>query len=260
MDKLKLTSHIRDEELRVKMYKVIDLCNNVIKSHTIRATEFLNPFEMKNSIAILNTEPDLKYKLESGYEGAVRSTMLIGQYYCDLEDESSLRYFEVSGNFKFRSVSHRDYLGSVLGLGIKREKLGDIIVHEDYCQLIVSSDMGDYILYNLERVGKNKVTVREIGLGDIVPIEDEFDIKTISVSSLRLDNVVAGVFDISRQESSRYIGADYVTVNYEKINSTSKNVDEKSVVSVRRHGKFILDEIGSISKKGKTRLKIKIFK
>lgn len=260
MDKLKLTNHIKDEELKVKMYRVIDSCNSVLKSHSIRTTEFLNPYEVKNAVAILNTEPDLKYKLEGGYDGAIRSVMLISQYYCDLSEESSIRCFQVSGNFKFKSVSHRDYLGSILGLGIKIEKLGDILVHEDYCQIIVSSDMGDYVLYNLERVARNRVTVKEIGISDIIPVEDEFDIKNISVASLRLDGIIAGVFNLSRQDASKFIGAEYVSVDYEKIDNPSKQVEEKSVISVRKCGKFILDEIGGVSKKGKTRLKIKIFK
>ena len=260
MDKIRLTNHIKDEELRTKVYKVIDNCNSVLKNHSIKATDFLNPFEIKNAIAVLNTEPDLIYKLEGGYSRAVRQVMIIGQYYVDLEDETALRYFEIRCNFKFKSVSHRDYLGSILGLGIKREKLGDLLVHEDFCQIIVSQDMGDYILYNLERVGRNTVSVKEIGADDIIPVEDEFEVKSISVSSLRLDNLIAGVFNLSRQESIKYISADYVTVNYEKINNPSKQVEVKAVVSVRKRGKFILDELGSISKKGKIRIKVSIYK
>ena len=76
MDKLKLTNHIKDEELKVKMYRVIDSCNSVLKSNSIRTTEFLNPYEVKNAVAILNTEPDLKYKLEGGYDGAIRLSLI----------------------------------------------------------------------------------------------------------------------------------------------------------------------------------------
>ena|SRR3712207_103883 len=260
MDKVRLTNHIKDEDLRVKIYRIIDTCNSVLKNHSIRATEFLNPFEVKNAIAVLNTEPDLIYKLEGGYSQATRQIMLIGQYYVDFEGETALRYFEIRGNFKFKSVSHRDYLGSILGLGIKREKLGDILVHDDFCQIIVSQDMGDYILYNLERVGKNTVSVKEIKFDDIVPIEDSFDVKSVSVSSLRLDNLIAGVFNLSRQEASKYINADYVTVNYERVNNPSRQIDANTVISVRKCGKFILDEVGSVSKKGKIRLKVSIYK
>ena len=70
MEKLKLTAHIKDIELKNKMYKVIDKANSCIKNYDIKATEFLNPFEVKNAIDILNSESDLKYKVDGGYKNA----------------------------------------------------------------------------------------------------------------------------------------------------------------------------------------------
>ena len=128
MEKLRLTAHINDIELKNKMYKVIDKANSCLKNYDIRTTEFLNPFEIKNAKDILNSETDLKYKVDGGYQNAERQLIYIFPYYMEEDDiESNLKVIQIEGNFKFKSISHRDYLGALLNLGIKREKIGEII-------------------------------------------------------------------------------------------------------------------------------------
>ena len=85
MDKLRLTAHIKDIELKNKMYRVIDKANSCLKNYDIKTTEFLNPFEIKNSVDILNSESDLKYKIDGGYEDAERKIIYIFPYY--IQDE-----------------------------------------------------------------------------------------------------------------------------------------------------------------------------
>ena len=163
MEKLKLTAHIKDIELKNKMYKVIDKANSCLKNYDIKATEFLNPFEVKNAIDILNSESDLKYKVDGGYENAERQLIYIFPYYIEEDDvESDLRVIQIEGNFKFKAISHRDYLGALLNLGIKREKIGDILIHDNFCQVVVSEDICDFIIINLDKVSRNKVKVKEI--------------------------------------------------------------------------------------------------
>ena len=121
MEKLRLTAHINDIELKNKMYKVIDKANSCLKNYDIRTTEFLNPFEIKNAKDILNSETDLKYKVDGGYQNAERQLIYIFPYYMEEDDiESNLKVIQIEGNFKFKSISHRDYLGALLNLGIKR--------------------------------------------------------------------------------------------------------------------------------------------
>ncbi|WP_101773021.1 YlmH family RNA-binding protein [Peptostreptococcus faecalis] len=254
MDKIKLTNHITDEDLRLKMYRVVDICNSVLKNHEVKKTEFLNPYEIKNAVAIVNTQSELSYIIDGGYVDAERAVLIIYPYYLQEEEivgEDLLRFIQINGNFKFSSVSHRDYLGSILGLGIKREKIGDIIVHENYCQFILDSEVSDYVLYNCERVGRNKVTVEYIHRNEIVNIEQEFVEKKVTVSSLRIDAIISSVFNLSRQESLKLCEGERVYMDYEKIAQPSKLVQEKALISVRTKGKFILSEIGNTTKKGK---------
>ena len=214
MEKLKLTAHIKDIELKNKMYKVIDKANSCLKNYDIKATEFLNPFEVKNVIDILNSESDLKYKVDGGYENAERQLIYIFPYYIEEDDvESDLRVIQIEGNFKFKAISHRDYLGALLNLGIKREKIGDILIHDNFCQVVVSEDICDFIIINLDKVSRNKVKVKEITVKDIVQSEHNFKEISFTVSSLRVDSIISGVYSLSRNDSVKLIKGERVNVD-----------------------------------------------
>ncbi|WP_437130487.1 RNA-binding protein [Peptostreptococcus russellii] len=260
MDKLRVTNHIKDDDLRIKMYRVVDICNSVLKNYEYRQTDFLNPFEIKNAVAIVNSNQDLACRIDGGYDDAERSVLSIFPYYQQVESSDvEISFLQIDGNFKFSSVSHRDYLGAILGLGIKREKIGDILVHEDYCQLIVESEISDYIIYNLDKVGNNRVSLKSIDRSDIIKSSQTFDERSLTISSLRLDNIISSVFKLSRQEATKLIDSGFVSVNYEKIYKNSSLVEGESVISVRKKGKFILSEVGDTTRKGKIKIKTKIF-
>ncbi|EEA85344.1 RNA-binding protein [Peptacetobacter hiranonis] len=259
MDKIRLTNHIKDIELKNKIFKLIDKANTCLKNYEAKSTEFMNPFEVKNAMDIINSESDLKYHSDGGYEGAERSVLSIYPFYMEYEDiEQPIKFIQIDGNFKFRSVSHKDYLGSLLGLGIKREKIGDILIHEDFCQVIVSSDICDYIVMNLTKVATNSVKVKEINREELKTSEKKYKDISFTVSSDRLDCVISGIYNISRQESLKYINAERVHLNYEKITSASKTVSSGDLISVRGKGRSEVVEIGGETRKGRTRVKARI--
>lgn len=261
MDKLRVTNHIQDDDLKIKMYKIVDICNNVIKNHEIKHSEFLNPFELRNAISIVNSDSDLNYSVEGGIEECERAILNVFPYYISNDDiDTSIAALRVDGNFKFSSVSHRDYLGSILGLGIKREKIGDIFVHEDYCQLVVDKDISDFIIFNLKKVGHNSIKVKEISISELSPPQIEYENINTTVSSLRLDNIISSIFNISRSKVGNYIEAGLVTVDYEKIERPSFQVKEGSLISVRKKGRFILLEIENVTRKEKIRIKVSKYK
>lgn len=259
MDKIRLTNHIKDIELKNKMFKLIDKANTCLKNYEAKSTEFMNPFEIKNAMDIINSESDLKYHSDGGYEGAERSVLSIFPFYMEYEYiEAPIKFIQIDGNFKFRNVSHKDYLGSILGLGIKREKIGDILIHDDFCQVVVSSDICDYIVMNLTKVATNTVKVKEINREDLKTSEKKYKDISFTVSSDRLDCVISGIYNISRQESLKYINAERVHLNYEKITSASKTVSSGELISVRGKGRSEVVEIGGETRKGRTRVKARI--
>lgn len=256
MDKITLTNHIRDIDLKNKMYKVIDGANSCLKNYDVRYTDFLNPYEIKNAIGILNSFNDIKYTVEGGFDEAERSLICMYPYYMEYEDiESPIKSLQIEGNFKFKEIKHKDYLGSLMNLGIKREKVGDINIHENFCQVVVSSDISDYILINLDKVARNSVKVVEIPKTDIKYNKPKLKEISLTVSSDRLDCLISGIYNISRQESCKLINSEKVFVDYEKITSTSKYIKKDSLISVRGKGRCIITDIGDITKKGKIKVK-----
>ena len=259
MDKLKLTSHIKDIDLKNKMFRIIDKANGCFKNYDVRFSDFLNPFEEENAKAILNSNGDIKYTVDGGYAESERKIVFIYPFYMDYEDISeTLRFIQIEGNFKFKSISHKDYLGSLLSLGIKREKIGDIIIHENFCQVIVTFDICDFILMNLEKVARNNVKLKEISRNEIVYNPPNYKEINFTVSSIRIDCIISGLYIISRQESAKLISNEKVQVNYEKVTSCSKEIKSESLISVRGKGRSQITNIGDLTKKGKTKVQGKL--
>lgn len=259
MDKIKLTSHIKDIDLKNKMFKIIDKANGCLKKYDVRYSDFLNPFEVENAKAILNSNTNLKYTIDGGYDKSERKMVFIYPFYMEYEDiNDTLRFIQIEGNFKFKAISHKDYLGSLLSLGIKREKIGDIIIHDNFCQVIVSYDICDFILMNLEKVARNNVKLKEISREDIIYNPPTVKDISFTVTSSRIDCVISGLYNISRQESAKLISNEKVQLNYEKITSCSKEIKSGSLISVRGKGRSQITNIGDLTKKGKIKVQGKI--
>lgn len=259
MDKLKLTAHIKDIDLKNKMFRIIDKANGSLKNYDVRFSDFLNPFEVESAKAILNANDDLKYTVDGGYDESERKIVFIYPFYMDYEDiNETLRFIQIEGNFKFKSISHKDYLGSLLSLGIKREKIGDIIIRENFCQVIVTFDICDFILMNLEKVARNNVKLKEISRKEVVYNPPNYKEINFTVSSSRIDCIISGLYNISRQESAKLISNEKVQVNYEKITSCSKEIKSESLISVRGKGRSQINNIGSLTKKGKVKVQGKL--
>lgn len=259
MDKSKLTAHIKDIDLKNKMFRIIDKANGCLKNYDVRFSDFLNPFEVESAKAILNANDDLKYTVDGGYDESERKIVFIYPFYMDYEDiNETLRFIQIEGNFKFKSISHKDYLGSLLSLGIKREKIGDIIIHENFCQVIVTFDICDFILMNLEKVARNNVKLKEISRKEVVYSPPNYKEINFTVSSSRIDCIISGLYNISRQESAKLISNEKVQVNYEKITSCSKEIKSESLISVRGKGRSQINNIGGLTKKGKIKVQGKL--
>jgi len=197
--------------------------------------------------------------VDGGYDNAERKVIFIYPYYMEYEDiECPLEIVQVEGNFKFKEISHKDYLGAILNLGIVREKIGDIIIHENFCQVVVTSGICDFLTINLNKVSRNKVIVKKISRDDIIPNSPNYKDISFTVSSQRLDCIISGLYNISRQDSLKYINGERVHVNYEKITSPSKEVEDNSLISVRGKGRSIIINVGEITKKGRIKVQAKL--
>lgn len=159
----------------------------------------------------------------------------------------------------YDTLNHRDFLGSLMGQGIKREVLGDIFPGEDFCDVLVLRDMVDYLSQNLTHVGRAKVDTREIPLTQVQTPEQKIKIVKDTVASLRLDSVMASGFQLGRSKASGYITAGKTEVNHMTVLKPDAPVAQGDVISVRGLGKVRLAQVGGRTKKGRTALVLEKF-
>lgn len=250
IDKEALTSHIRDKDKILDMRKIIDKIEIVINKHIVTSTDFLDPYERYLAKSILNRFVEIDYLETGGYPSAERKVIIIYPHYFDENNLSdTLSYIRITGDLE--GLNHKDYLGAILGLGIKRSKIGDILVHESYTDIIIKEEISDFVLLNLEKIGNRKVLIKEISKEDIQePIISYKEIKK-TLSSYRLDVFISAAYNISRQESVHLIESGYVKVNWEPIIKSSKELNVGDMISVRGYGRSILYSVEGKSRKGK---------
>lgn len=156
-------------------------------------------------------------------------------------------------------LSHRDFLGALMNLGIKREMLGDIFVKENRACVFCKDSIADYIIENLTRIKRTTVKVSKTAdIEDITaPVLEE---KTIQVSSIRVDAVVSKVYNLSRNSAIELFQAGLVFINGRECTENAKSLKPNDIVSVRRYGKFEYSDELNLSKKGKINCKVRIYK
>lgn len=252
--------HIKDSDQIAPMKKVLDKIESCVRNHTVEFTDFLDPYQIRLSESILNRFDEVRYFYEGGIESAERKCAVIYPYYLDREElENPVAALEIEGSFKFNRVSHSDYLGSIMGTGIKREKLGDIFVGADKGFIVVHKDIAPYICLNLSKIGRESVRLREVDFSEIEIPEKSFRDKVITVSSERLDSILSEIYDLPRSKGVSLIQSDKVKVNWQPVQSNSKAVYARDMISTRGFGRAeVLEDLGT-SKKGKKRLNIRIY-
>ena len=149
-------------------------------------------------------------------------------------------------------LTHRDFLGSILGQGLDREKVGDILVGEGSCDIWVFRELSSYLLQNLTGAGRARLRVEEISLSDIEAPEKQVREVRDTVSSLRLDAVLATGFSTSRGKAADLISAGRVELNHRPCVKADRTVSEGDVMTCRGLGKCVLKEVSGLSKKGRT--------
>ena len=156
-------------------------------------------------------------------------------------------------------LNHRDYLGSLMGLGIRREMVGDILVSPQSAGILLTAEMGEYVRHNLEKAGHASIVMEPVALESLLIPPLQFKTLRDTVPSLRLDGIVSSGFSISRGKAADYIAAGKAELNYLPCMKGDKQVQEGDVISVRGLGKIKLETIGGNTKKGRISIEISRF-
>lgn len=250
------TSHIKNNEKLVEMRRVLDKIENVLNNHSIESTDFLDPYDRYLGKSILNRF-EVNYLEYGGLESAERKIFIIYPFYMDENDlETNLSFLRLNGDLE--GLSHKDYLGAILNLGIKRAKVGDILVHDTYGDIIAKKEIGSFLLLNLERIGNKNVKIIEINSNDLTEPEESFKEFTRFLTSLRIDVFLSSVYNLSRQESQTIVNSGNVKINWEPIDKPSREINVGDIISTRGHGRAKLVSIDGLSRKGRYNSTIRI--
>ncbi len=237
-----------------------DLCTRCETRNIPTHTGFLDIRQQLLLSDYFRTKPGIPPLLLGGYEDAERCVCAFLPDYMDTEAFEGIVCIRIrTASALPKPLTHRDYLGAMMGLGIKRETVGDILVREDGADIIVLSDIAEFLRGHFEQAGRARFHVEEIPFSEmIIP---DVDSKTVrdTVPSLRLDCVLASAFRLSRGNAGAYIEAGRVFVNGRQILKNDYRLLEGDKITLRGHGKAILRaELGK-SKKDRIFIELETF-
>ena len=262
MDKTTLLDRLgATGEDRLLLAKVLDRARQARERNIPSATDFLSPQQQMMALDLLRLAgiPETDYLAAGGYDGAERRLILFLPDWLDAETgaaELPIRCLRAAFRAEDR-LNHRDFLGSLMGMGIVREKIGDILVSEGGADILVLESVEDFLLQSWDSAGRTKLKVSAIDPMHLHIPQVKCELIKDTVSSLRLDAVASTGFRMARGKAADLISSGRVQVNWRECTKPDKLLEAGDTVSARGFGKFQLTEVGGMTKRGRTSITVK---
>lgn len=252
MDKTEIIAKTAQEpDDRILLARVWDKYEQTRRRSVPSATVFLSPREQQLARALLSAAGvHTGYAFDGGYGEAERKILVFLPDWAEAA-EGGLAFLRAA----FRGAekpSHRDILGSLMGLGVARERLGDILVSDGSADIVAAPSLREFFLQEWTQAGRARLAVTEISREELrIP---QAQVKTVrdTVPSLRLDAVTASAFSISRGKAAELIAAGRVNLDHIPCLKPDKAVAEGAVLTARGFGKAKLTQVGGLTRKGRT--------
>ncbi|MBO5478763.1 MAG: hypothetical protein J6A04_03495 [Clostridia bacterium] len=263
MDKQEILKNYKKEEDRLLVSKMLDKIVLCAKRNKIQNTDFLDERQKSVLEKVLHRIGIENYIIFGGFDETERNTIIFypEKWNKEIVEKNYDSIMQVIGivlpsELKGKYI-HRDYLGGLMKLGLKREKIGDIVVWEEGADIIVLKEIVPFLeqhLSTLTRFQKAGIIVKLIS--NIHPVNIQKEKIEITVSSMRLDNIVSELAKTSRTKAEEIIRQERVVVNYETVTKDSKILKIGDKITIRGKGKFEIKEMIGNTKKGRTILNI----
>ena len=258
MNKQELLKDYRKQEDKLCLSQVLDKIEISAKSEKIEYTDFLDMYQVSLVENFLAKNQIKNYKLYGGYEEAERKILII---YPEKFDDNMIQknYNKIFKVIRITlpqeekgKYSHRNYLGGIVKLGLKREKVGDIIVGEEGADIIAVSEFAEILkseLPSLTRFTNAKIEVEEIQ--NLRKLELKVEEISIIVPSLRLDNIVSDLARTSRSKASEIIAQERVFINGQNETKNSKQIKLGDIITIRGKGRFVIKQFTGTTRSGR---------
>lgn len=246
-----LLKGVGDKAVIEEIKHILEMANRASLRREVLHTDFLTPPIVNEAMVALKKLVDVNAIPSGGYPEAERCRLSVGHPEVLTTLPNTVAALSITGNFGFQPPTHSDFLGSILGTGIAREKLGDILLQgEKGAQVLIVPELVDYIISSLDKVGKVPVSCTPIPLEALEyepPRTKTF--KTVE-SSLRVDAIASAGFKISRSKFSDLISKGDVHINWTTVTKNGAPLKTGDIVSVSGMGRLKIGEIAT-TKKGK---------
>lgn len=248
------------KEDKLMLANVMDRLIRCEETYAPVTTDFLDMHQRSLVETMLKSERhECRAEFFGGYDDAERVVCCFLPEYAQIEDCCDIKVARISVAPGGRALTHRDYLGSLLAMGIKREKTGDIIVRENGADIIIAEELAEFILLNYDKAGRTSLSVEILPIEKLEVVEKSYSIFEDTVASLRLDNVISSAFSISRSKASEAIRRGIVFVNNMECLKVDKEISVGDKLVLRGKGKAYLAEIGGTSRKGRQYVKFRVY-
>ncbi|MGC1247933.1 MAG: photosystem II S4 domain protein [Spirulinaceae cyanobacterium] len=252
---------LKGVEDRESIARVLDLAERSVKNWEISLTNFLSPPALAEVERIFNRLTEVQMVVWGGYPQAERQRVGIAREEVPPDiSQVELQVLDIAGNFLFDPANHRDFLGAILGTGVVREKVGDIIVlGERGAQVVVVPELGEFLETALMQVRSVPVKTKRIELNELKIRPPKKKELTTVEASLRLDAIASAGLGLSRSKMAEAISSGDVRVNWKDIKQPSHNVESGDLISVRGKGRLEVGDV-TITKKKRYRVNLVRFK
>jgi RNA-binding protein YlmH len=218
--------------------------NHILDSGTKTSLRFITPKEQQYIQSLMKYNDTIC--LDGGYQNAERKRV------CFFKDCDNIKAYQIEPKVKNMIFTHQQILGSVLALNIERDCIGDIIPKENV--FFVIEEIHQEIELHFNQIGNIPITLKEISPSSF-QYEQEFEEYSSTISSNRLDNVIAKIINKSRTQALEILKNEYVKINHEMTTKATKQLSENDMISIRHYGRYKIIDMNSRSKKGKIILK-----
>ena len=237
--------------------RIRELANLSYQRDIVTFSDFLNLNEQNMVISLNRQFPQIVMETFGGYENAERQMVAFHPDALAFTWEYPIDCLKIEPKaIKFsESLTHRDYLGALLNLGIERSVIGDIVVQEKAAWFFCQNKMTDFFLDNLCRVRHTNILITKVDDPDKLP-RPKLEAINGTCASVRLDSLISLAFKASRSSMVSYIEGGQVFVNGKLITSNGYEPKEGDIISVRGKGRFIFDGMSHQTKKGRCGVRI----
>lgn len=259
MERKDLLNNYKRQEDKMLLAQVLDKIEQMGKTQKIESTDFLDMYQVSLVETFLKKISFENYKLYGGFEDAERKILIVypEKYTEEMLSKNYGKLLKIVrvelGEEEKGKYAHRNYLGGIVKLGLKREKVGDILVFDEGADIITLNDFAEILqteLGSLTRFQNSNIISLE--LSNLRALELKLEEVKIIVPSLRLDNIVSDIARTSRSKASEIIAQERVFVNGQNETKQSKQIKQGDVITIRGKGRFVIKEFTGTTRSGRT--------